>query len=516
MAAIIKIFLIIHIASGFTALSTGFFSMLNRKGGKNHRLTGKIFFGGMTGVFITAISLSILKPNPFLFMVGFFSYYLACSGYRALHQKTINGIPSPQVIDWLISGTGVVFGLGLIGFSVFWFQSRGAWGFVPFTFGIFCLSTSYKDVRGFYQQNHDKALRFINHGSKMGGAFAATVTAFIVVNFTLGDYTWVLWILPGVLIGIWIAKNVNAFKRKADTTTGVKVKIRNNSMLKQLIILGLIFFSKILYAQEVTLRGKVVNDSLQPVKYVSVGVINTSIGTVSDAAGTFTLRINKASITEKDSLKFSSIGYHSKSISLYHQLNKQVKDGDNLTIMLEQKITDLPELVITPAKGIAKTIGTNKKSLMNLVVNFAESDRLNQNLGSEIGRKFQIRNQNTRVDALKFFISQNNFDKVRFRVNVYSLKQGKPQQNLLTENIYVDLSKKLKGWIEVDLTQYNIVVSENIVVALEWISKSAKGNVLTLPIVMPTTQVHFYKYGSQNKWKRFDSMSTYMELKIRE
>jgi RIO-like serine/threonine protein kinase len=98
---------------------------------------------------------------------------------------------------------------------------------------------------------------------------------------------------------------------------------------------------------------------------------------------------------------------------------------------------------------------------------------------------------------------------------VYSIKHGKPNQNLLHENIYLDIKDRKKGWIGIDLSPYNILVSENIIVSLEWISKSAKGKSLTLPIVMPTLSAHFYKYGSQNKWKRFNSMSTYMELQIK-
>lgn len=226
MSTLIQTILIIHVASGFTALSTGFISMMNRKGGRNHRLTGKIFFIGITGVFITAVALSILKPNPFLFMVGFFSYYLACSGYRALYLKMIQGKPKPEWIDWLISGTGVMFGLGLIVFSFYWFQARGAWGFVPLTFGTFCLGTAVKDIRSFYQPQQDKQMRIISHGSKMGGAFAATLTAFIVVNFTLGNYTWVLWILPGVLVGVWITKNLQSIKGKGYKAANIN-KIKN-------------------------------------------------------------------------------------------------------------------------------------------------------------------------------------------------------------------------------------------------------------------------------------------------
>jgi hypothetical protein len=186
--------------------------MINRKGGTYHRLTGRIFFAGMTGVFVSAVLLSILRPNLFLFMVGFFSYYLACSGYRILYLKSHHKIQKCEWLDWLISGTGIVFGLALISFSFFWFQSRGIWGFVPLAFGLFCSIIAYKDFRNLYQPQQHKLSRLVSHGTKMGGAFAATVTAFTVVNLSLGIYSWVLWVLPGALIGIWTFYNLKALK----------------------------------------------------------------------------------------------------------------------------------------------------------------------------------------------------------------------------------------------------------------------------------------------------------------
>ncbi|MBC8051755.1 MAG: hypothetical protein H7Y13_01690 [Sphingobacteriaceae bacterium] len=211
MSALSQTLLVIHVASGFTALATGLLSMLNRKGGQNHRLTGKIFFTGMTGVFITAVALSVIRPNPFLFMVGFFSYYLACSGYRSLYLKKLHLSQKPKWIDWLISVTGTGFGTGLILFGLHWLELRGVWGFVPLSFGTFCLGTAVMDILKFYRPQ-PKTARLINHGSKMGGAFAATLTAFIVTNFEMGSLSWVLWILPGLVVGIWIKVKLRSFK----------------------------------------------------------------------------------------------------------------------------------------------------------------------------------------------------------------------------------------------------------------------------------------------------------------
>ncbi len=213
MISLSTIMLILHIISGFLALTCGFLSMLNKKGARNHRLTGKLFFYGMTGVFVTATFLAIVKNIPFLFMVGFFSYYLTCSGYRALYLKKLHLQQQPAVLDWAISLTGIVAGVALVAFSYVWFTQRGMWGAVPLTFGIFCCLSGWKDIRHFYKRPNDKQHWFFTHGSRMGGAFAATVTAFIVVNVKIGSLGWLLWILPGVLIGVWISAILKRYRK---------------------------------------------------------------------------------------------------------------------------------------------------------------------------------------------------------------------------------------------------------------------------------------------------------------
>ncbi|HEY1202267.1 MAG TPA: hypothetical protein VGE79_14855 [Niastella sp.] len=213
MTSLLKIMLVLHIISGFLSLACGLFSMLNKKGARNHRLTGKLFFYGMTGVFITATFIAIAKNIPFLLMVGFFSYYLACSGYRVLYLKKLHLQQQPAPLDWVINITGIAAGIALIVFSYTWFTQRGAWGAVPLTFGIFCLINGYKDTRRFYHRPTDKQHWFFTHGGRMGGAFAATVTAFIVVNLQIGSLTWLLWILPGVLIGTWIGAILRRYRK---------------------------------------------------------------------------------------------------------------------------------------------------------------------------------------------------------------------------------------------------------------------------------------------------------------
>ena len=111
--------LCIHITCGFAALLSAFGAIASRKGQLKHRLFGRCFFYSMTGVFITAIPLSLIKENLFLFLIAIFSYYLAFSGWR--YAKNRSGIPGKIdfIMTWLMFGASCfMMGLGIYKFNL--------------------------------------------------------------------------------------------------------------------------------------------------------------------------------------------------------------------------------------------------------------------------------------------------------------------------------------------------------------------------------------------------------------
>src|SRR4051812_26417176 len=113
MELFIKSIIYFHAMCGFVALLTGGIAMSTPKGGAVHRLAGKFYFFSMTGVFITAVYVSIVHDIPFLLMVGFFSYYMACSGYRSLYLKRLHLEQQPETLDWVITAVAGTFNAGL-------------------------------------------------------------------------------------------------------------------------------------------------------------------------------------------------------------------------------------------------------------------------------------------------------------------------------------------------------------------------------------------------------------------
>jgi len=279
---------------------------------------------------------------------------------------------------------------------------------------------------------------------------------------------------------------------------------RRIKLIISIFILNL--FSTLTFSQDNSfIKGVIISDKNEPLDYVNIGIVGTSLGTVSDEEGQFQLFFNE-SVKGSDIVRFSSIGFESQNISVL-----DLKKENNLTITLATKTTQLEEVVVIPEFLNSKIKG-NKNTDARMNVFYSISKKPNQNLGAEIGRKFKIKKK-SRLKKVRFYIAQNNFDTVLFRINVYNIKKRKPGKNILSQNIIHEVVGKKSGWIEVDLMPYQILTNRSVVVGVEWIGHSKNGKSLTLPITIPSVgSVHFYKYGSQNKWKRFGLMSSCMEL----
>ncbi len=241
--------------------------------------------------------------------------------------------------------------------------------------------------------------------------------------------------------------------------------------------------------------------------YVNIGLIGTTHGTVSGLTGAFELFL-PASIRPTDSIRFSSIGFAHVTMTVGAAMSRSP-----LHIDLQPTVLNLPEITVRPDFTNYKTIG-NDKITANNVTNLAISNRANQNLGSEIGRRFKGKKGAT-IEKMRFYIAQNNFDTVHFRINVYAMRGGRPGQNLMPENRIVEIINRQTGWVDVDLSAYQIQPGDAFVASAEWVYAGGKGNRLSFPITIPSVgATHFYKYGSQNNWKKFAQMSAAMEVTL--
>jgi hypothetical protein len=211
---IFKIILGIHICCGSLGLICGTIAMIANKTKKTHKTNGLVFFYAMLGIFVSSVYMSIVTNNAFLLLIGFFSFYLAASGYRILFLKELatKGL-KPTWVDYILGGSALIVGLLLIVSSVILFTHKNMFGTVTLTFGVLSLLLGYTDFKKFYVPTTNKLFWIANHGGRMGGAYTATITAFLVVNIHI-QQNWILWLLPSVIITPIVTKMTNKFIKK--------------------------------------------------------------------------------------------------------------------------------------------------------------------------------------------------------------------------------------------------------------------------------------------------------------
>jgi len=189
------ILLSIHILAGSVALVSAALALSSEKGKKFHILIGKAYFWSMAIIFLTALPLSTITSNVFLFLITIFSFYLAFSGMR--FAKNRKGVPTR--IDLIAVNFMLLSGVGMWILAIIFFIDNDSQFITLIVFGFLALFLGYGDFQTFKNQTAIGKERIAKHLTNMMGGTIAVVTAVLVVN-PPANPEWVWWILPTVLI----------------------------------------------------------------------------------------------------------------------------------------------------------------------------------------------------------------------------------------------------------------------------------------------------------------------------
>ena len=228
----------------------------------------------------------------------------------------------------------------------------------------------------------------------------------------------------------------------------------------------LILFVSLQGFSQVIIKGSVGNLSTkEPLAYVNIGISNKEIGTISDKNGNFVLNINQA-IAENELVMFSHIGFESLEISL-----KKLSEKNE--IWLVPSVNELNEVVLIPPKTWTKKIGRTSKGAGMMHISFYSTyeKEINVELGREKGMLFDIKND-CRLYNLNFCISGNEFKSIKFRLNIYNLKEGIPNENILDKNIIIEVKDGQTDWFQFDLKPYEIYLAKElnqVAITLTWL-----------------------------------------------
>jgi hypothetical protein len=233
------------------------------------------------------------------------------------------------------------------------------------------------------------------------------------------------------------------------------------------LLFYIIFHNEPVYCQ--LQKGRILSGPTgSGIGYVNVVIVGKAIGTVSDVNGNFSILLDK--ISNNDSIRFSIIGYESKTLTA-----GQLKADSTKTIILNPRSYALTEVKVVYHKA--------RKPKEIRLGDPVSSDELksgfdNNSLGSEMGIKVEV-DQKVLLKDLNLDVATCTYDSVTYRLNIYKLGNRNAYTNILTEPVYIHFSKDdIRKTVTCDLSKYSIYFEGNLIIALELYKDLGEGSLL--------------------------------------
>ena len=233
--------------------------------------------------------------------------------------------------------------------------------------------------------------------------------------------------------------------------------------------------------------------SAQPLEFVTIGVIGTNFGTVSDETGRFSLNLSK--LSPNDKVRISFIGYKPVVFTI-----SDLTPG--ISIQLENAPTELPEVVVRHrAKPFYLGETTTSKKTVTGWGGFGVGS------GGERGILIDSEKFPLYPSEVSFNIARCAYDSVLLRLHIRQIEDGVPGKELLTENIY-HLFRKGSAGARVDLSKMNLQIASPCVVSLEWVKTfgNCSGEHCNLQFSLRRGRGLMYtKEASEGTWSKFEN-----------
>jgi hypothetical protein len=285
-------------------------------------------------------------------------------------------------------------------------------------------------------------------------------------------------------------KNYTTYRLRKSIPLQNKMHSENSDMttpfLKIFLCCFFILFTVNIFSQ--TRKGIVLSDDTNlRLGFVSVGIIGKNIGTVSDESGNFTIDLDK--VYDNDSLRFSAIGYVSKSF-----LVRQFKEDSIKTVYLIPRIYNLLEVKVTYHKDKEIVLGNP------VTTDLLKSGFGYNSLGSELGIKIHVKKE-VLIDDININVATCTYDSVIYRLNIYRQADKNEFINILTKPIYFSFTKdRIKSAVTFNLRKYSIVIEGDILVTLELFKDLGEGKLLFYTTYF--TGYTYHRQTSEGTWTK--------------
>jgi len=237
-------------------------------------------------------------------------------------------------------------------------------------------------------------------------------------------------------------------------------------------------------------------ENKQRIAYTSIGILNSPIGTVSDSTGHFNLTVTNEYL--KDTLQFSMVSYY----PLKRPVREFITADEPVIIPLLKKINQLKEVVVSNRLQQIEIVGRQSKGSL-LQASIIPKGGKNPIIGAESGLRIQAKRYPAQVENFNFYLSGNNFKYIKFRLNIYSLKNNLPDTPLFNHEILVSLKNFKTGWSKIDLTPYKLTVDDDFAITLQWVDfdkEMVEEPKILVPISVSFSHLSYFRTTGQNKW----------------
>lgn len=241
---------------------------------------------------------------------------------------------------------------------------------------------------------------------------------------------------------------------------------------------------------QTTIEGTIKNKDNDFIPYCSIGIKNTKIGTITNEKGSY--KISVPDSLKNSEIVFSSVGYFDKVVSAKELLA-------NRHIVLDYKATILDAVVVSAKKMKEKIIGQKSRPFLTF------SRMFDKNVPTvEQGNIFEVY-QKTRLESYNFYIiPSSKYGQITLKLNIYNLKNDKPDQSLLKENIIYKTTTI--GWQNIDLSKYKLLFKglDKIAITLQLVDYTPLANtefVFGVSAKKSLSKNLLFRYQSQGNWE---------------
>lgn len=202
----------VHAILGGIIFIAGLLQFILKRGGKRHRILGRVYFYSWIGLLLTGAYLAELLIT----IIGIFGFYYVLTGTRFAMLK---GQPV-QLFDKVIMVAGGLFAISLLGYAAKILMSNNqSFGIISLVFGVLFGMSASQDISKYIfgkplqKKNFGKMNWFFEHSGRMIVSYIAAISAFASIQNIFGNTT-INFLAPVVLGTAYLMYTEKKYKKE--------------------------------------------------------------------------------------------------------------------------------------------------------------------------------------------------------------------------------------------------------------------------------------------------------------